>query len=96
MIRNFFKPTPNEHDKACLQPNSLVEKDPVMLLQNDLDEIMEANKAMEYDSDTSNNELSTDDEEDEERWGDEQAEENKQCSSSVVDEDNLGPSKNQP
>lgn len=95
MMRNFFKPTSNEQDKARLQPDSLVEEDLVVLLQNDLDEITEANKAMEYDSNTSNDDLATDNEKDEGWWGNEQAEENEQCGGSVVDEDNSVPSENQ-
>lgn len=89
MMRNFFKPTPNEQDEAHLEPDSPMEEELALLLQKDLDEITEANKATEYDSNTSNDELATDDEEDGGQWGDEQAEENEQC---IVDKDNLGPS----
>jgi hypothetical protein len=77
MMRNIFKPTPsNEQDD--LEPNSSEEEDLDMLSQNDLDGITEANQAMEYDSDTSNDDPMDCEEDEDERWGDEQPQEGEQ------------------
>jgi len=74
MMRNIFKPTPsNEQDD--LEPDSSEEEDLDMLSQNDLDGITEANQAMEYDSDTSNDEPMDCEGDEDEGWGDEQPEE---------------------
>src|SRR5258705_12177219 len=74
MMRNIFKPNPsNEQDD--LEPDSSEEDDLDMLSQNDLDGITEANQAMEYDSDTSNDEPMDCEEDEDEGWGDEQPEE---------------------
>lgn len=74
MMRDFFKPTnSNEHDD--LAPETSEEEDLDMLSQDDLDGIAEASKAMEYDSDTSNDEPTDCEEDEDERWEDEWSEE---------------------
>lgn len=74
MMRNFFKPTTsNEQDD--LEPDSLEREDLDMSSQNDLDGIREANRAMEYDSDTSNDEPMDCEGDEDERSEDEQPEE---------------------
>ena len=56
MMRNIFKQT-NSNDQDDLELDSSEEEDLDMLSQNDLDGITEANQAMKYDSDTSNDEV---------------------------------------
>src|ERR1700722_3203586 len=74
MMRNFFKPTTsNEQDD--LEPDGSEREDLDMSSQNDLDGMREANRAMEYDSDTSNDEPMDCEGDGDERWGDEQPEE---------------------
>ena len=66
MMRNFFKPAnSNEHDDFG----------PETVEGEDLDGTAEHSKAMEYESDTSNDELSDSEEDEEERWEDEWSEE---------------------
>ena len=48
---------------------------PELLAEDDLDEMIEASQAMDYDSDTSNDEPIDCEEEDDERWEDERSEE---------------------
>jgi hypothetical protein len=74
MMRNIFKPT-TSNDQDDLEPDSSEEEDLDMLSQNDLDGITEANQAMEYDSDTSNDEPMDCEKDEDESWGDEQPEE---------------------
>ena len=70
MMRNFFKPAnSNEHDN--FGPETSEGEDLDILPQDDLDGTAEPSKAMEYESDTSNDELSDSEEDEEERWEDE-------------------------
>ena len=73
-MRNFFKPTiSNKQDD--LEPDGSEREDLDMSSQSDLDGMREANQAMEYDSDTSNDEPMDCEGDEDERWGDEQPEE---------------------
>ena len=63
MMRNFFKPA--EHDNFGPETSE----------GEDLDGTAEPSKAMEYESDTSNDELSDSEEDEEEWWEDEWPEE---------------------
>ena len=90
MMRNFFNLTSHEKDEPYMEHDgSESNDDPVPMLQNNLNEITEANKATEYDSDTSNDpdELVMDCEEDE-GWRDDPDEEEETRSASGTDEDN--------
>ena len=77
MMRNFFNWNSHEQNEPCMEPDSSNEEDPHLIPQinsNEITEAMEANKAMEYDSDTSNDELIDCEEDEPEGWGDEEEE----------------------
>jgi len=57
------------------EADSLEGPDLELLAEDDLDGMMEASQAMDYDSDTSNDEPIDCEEEDDERWEDERSEE---------------------
>ena len=87
MMRNFFKPI-SEQVRPCLEFATSVEEDPVTAV---LQDSSDANKMMEYDSDTSNDSDSDGlaDCEEDARWGDEDEHQPN------ADEDDSGP-ENQP
>jgi len=68
-MRNFFQPT------ASNMQDNFEAPDPELLAEDDLDGMMEASQAMDYDYETSNDEPIDGEEEDDERWEDERSEE---------------------
>ncbi len=66
-MRNFFKPM-NSKD---LEPNNSEDEDSDTILPSNLDGATEANQAMEYESDTSNDEPMDCEEDEDGRWEDE-------------------------
>ena len=69
MIRNFFKSTiSNKQDD--LESDGSEREDLDVSSESDLDGMRGANQAMEYDSDTSNDDPINCEEDEDERWGD--------------------------